>query len=481
MIIIYYDHHILKLEVQEMIHLETVDTLVIGSGPGGYVAALRSAHLGMKTAIVERDQLGGVCTHVGCIPSKALIAEAERFKLRTQWGGFQDGGSFNEAQAFKKAVVEKQAGGVQFLLKSAGVTILEGDASLFDQHTAVIQHAEKVEKRINFKHLILATGSRPIEIKSLPFGGRILSSTEALSLPEIPKSLVVVGGGYIGVELGQMFARFGSKVTILEGGNQVLPGFESELVSPVVRQLKEDDITVITGANVIGAEQHMSGIDLHYEKQKESYTLKADYALITVGRKPNTDGTLGLHSIGLSITPNGLVKIDEQCRTSIPHIYAIGDITEGPALAHKASYEAKVAAEAIAGKPSMIDYKAIPLVVFSSPELTSVGLSETDCKQRSIPTVIGKTMFSINGRALALKEPEGFVKIVAHAESGLILGAQIVGAEASTLISELSLSIEIGATVEDLAMTIHPHPTLGEMIMEAAEMATRKVEKNLAR
>ena len=274
-----------------------------------------------------------------------------------------------------------------------------------------------------------------------------------------------------------MFARFGSKVTILEGGNQVLPGFESELVSPVVRQLKEDDITVITGANVIGAEQHMSGIDLYYEKQKESYTLKADYALITVGRKPNTDGTLGLHSIGLSITPNGLVKIDEQCRTSIPHIYAIGDITEGPALAHKASYEAKVAAEAIAGKPSMIDYKAIPLVVFSSPELTSVGLSETDCKQQSIPTVTGKTMFSINGRALALKEPEGFVKIVAHAEFGLILGAQIVGAEASTLISELSLSIEIGATVEDLAMTIHPHPTLGEMIMEAAEMATRKVEK----
>lgn len=292
-----------------MIHFETVDTLVIGSGPGGYVAALRSAHLGMKTAIVERDQLGGVCTHVGCIPSKALIAEAERFKLRTQWGGFQDGGSFNEAQAFKKAVVEKQAGGVQFLLKSAGVTILEGDASLFDQHTAVIQHAEKGEKRINFKHLILATGSRPIEIKSLPFGGRILSSTEALSLPEIPKSLVVVGGGYIGVELGQMFARFGSKVTILEGGNQVLPGFESELVSPVVRQLKEDDITVITGANVIGADQHMSGIDLHYEKQKESYTVQAEYALITVGRKPNTDGTLGLDSIGLSFPLTDVLKL----------------------------------------------------------------------------------------------------------------------------------------------------------------------------
>lgn len=183
----------------------------------------------------------------------------------------------------------------------------------------------------------------------------------------------------------------------------------------------------------------------------------------------------------MSITPHGLIEIDEQCRTSIPHIYALGDITKGPALAHKASYEAKVAAEAIAGKPSIIDYKAIPLVVFSSPELASVGLSETDCKQQSIPTVIGKSMFSINGRALALKEPEGFVKIVAHAESGLILGAQIAGTEASTLISELSLSIEVGATVEDLTMTIHPHPTLGEIIMEAAEMATRKVEKYLSR
>ncbi|KEP26194.1 dihydrolipoyl dehydrogenase [Bacillus zhangzhouensis] len=463
-----------------MIHLETVDTLVIGSGPGGYVAALRSANLGMKTAIVERDQLGGVCTHVGCIPSKALIAEAERFKLRTQLGVFQEGDSFKEAQAFKIAVVKKQAGGVQFLLKSAGVTILEGEASLIDQHTAAIQHFEQGEKRITFRHLILATGSRPIEIRSLPFGGRILSSTEALSLPKIPRNLVVVGGGYIGVELGQMFARFGTKVTILEGGEQILPGFESELVSPVVRQLKEDEITLITGANVTGADQHTSGIDLHYEKQEVRYTVNAEYALITVGRKPNTDGTLGLDSIGLSMTPQGLIEIDEQCRTSIPHIYAIGDIIHGPALAHKASYEAKVAAEAISGKPSMIDYKAIPLVVFSSPELAGVGLSETDCKLKSIPVVIGKSMFSINGKALALKEPEGFVKIVAHAESGLILGAQIVGAEASTLISELSLSIEIGATAEDLAMTIHPHPTLGEIIMEAAEMASRKVEKYLA-
>ncbi|MBY0203264.1 dihydrolipoyl dehydrogenase [Paenibacillus cucumis (ex Kampfer et al. 2016)] len=451
--------------------LEVVDTLVIGSGPGGYVAALRSSQLGMKTAVVERQQIGGVCTHVGCIPSKALIGEAERFTLRRQWGAVDKGISFQEAQAFKQAVVDKQSGGVRFLLKTAGVTVLEGEASLIDTHTVVIHHAEDGQHRIVFKHLILATGSRPIEISALPFGGRILSSTEALSLPEIPESLVVVGGGYIGVELGQMFARFGTKVTMLEGGEQILPGFEAELVEPVIRQLKKDGITVLTGAKVTEADQYTSHIDLHYTRLNERGIVQAEYALITVGRKPNTDGTLGLENIALSPTPQGLIEIDGQCRTSIPHIYAIGDIVQGPALAHKASYEAKIAAEVIAGKPSILDYKAIPLVVFSHPEITSVGLSETECKQKSIPIVVGKSVFSINGRALALKETEGFVKIVAHATTGLVLGAQIVGADASTLISELSLAIEMGATVEDLAMTIHPHPTLGEIIMEAAEQA----------
>lgn len=457
--------------------LEVVDTLVIGSGPGGYVAALRSSQLGMKTAIVERQQIGGVCTHVGCIPSKALIAEAERLHMRRQWGAVDGASSYQEAQVFKQAVVDKQSGGVRFLLKTAGVTVIEGEARLTDANIAEIYHAQQGARRISFKHLILATGSRPIEISSLPYGGRILSSTEALSLPDIPERLVVVGGGYIGVELGQMFARFGTEVTMLEGGEQILPGFEAELVAPVVRQLKKDGIIILTEAKVTGADQYTSHIDLHYMRQNEHHVVQAEYALITVGRKPNTDGTLGLEHIGLSPTPQGLIEIDEQCRTSIPHIYAIGDIVQGPALAHKASYEAKIAAEAIAGKPSVIDYKAIPLVVFSHPEITSVGLSETACKQKSIPVVVGKSVFSINGRALALKETEGYVKIVAHAESGLVLGAQIVGAEASTLISELSLAIEMGATVEDITMTIHPHPTLGEIIMEAAEQAHQRMEQ----
>jgi len=454
--------------------LESVETLVIGSGPGGYVAALRSSQLGLKTTIVERSQIGGVCTHVGCIPSKALIAESHRYDVLRQFNNVDAAASFKKAQDFKQGIVNKQAGGVSYLLKSAGVSILEGEASLVDEHTVIINQSG-TEQTISFKYAILATGSRPIELQTFPVGGRILSSTEALSLPEVPTSMVVIGGGYIGVELGQMYAKFGSKVTILEGGEQVLPGFEADLAAPVVRQMKADGINIITGATAEKVVQNEDAMTLHYSQNQDQHHITAEYALVTIGRKPNTDGKLGLERIGLPVTSRGLIATDEQCRTAIPHIFAIGDITTGPALAHKASYEAKIAAEAIAGHASVVDYKAIPLVVFSNPELASVGISETQAKAQAIPIVIGKASFGINGRALALRETEGFIKIVANPTSGIVIGAQIVGVEASTLISELGLAIEMGATVEDLAMTIHPHPTLGEVIMDAADNAVRKM------
>ncbi|WP_418027593.1 dihydrolipoyl dehydrogenase [Paenibacillus sp. JJ1722] len=455
---------------------ESVETLVIGSGPGGYVAALRSSQLGMKTAIVERSQLGGVCTNVGCIPSKALIAEAHRYEILRQVNQADAAMSFVNAQAFKQGIVNKQAGGVGFLMKTAGVSILEGEASLVDGHTAIINQ-NGAEQTISFKYAILATGSRPIELKAFPFGGRILSSTEALSLPAVPSSLIVIGGGYIGVELGQMYAKFGTKVMILEGGERVLPGFETDLVAPVVKQLKTDGASIVTGAIAEKVVHNTDTITLHYSKDQEQHHVTAEFVLVTVGRKPNTDGRLGLEHIGLPLTSRGLIETDEQCRTAIPHIFAIGDITEGPALAHKASYEAKIAAEAIAGQAAKVDYKAMPLVVFSEPELASVGLSETEAKEKALPIVIGRASFAINGRALALRAAEGYIKIVAKQGSGIVLGAQIVGVEASTLISELALAIEMGATVEDLALTIHPHPTLGEVIMEAAENAIRKMDR----
>lgn len=266
-------------------------------------------------------------------------------------------------------------------MNTAGVSILEGVASLVDDCTAKITQTGR-EQTISFKYAILATGSRPIELQAFPFGGRILSSTEALSLPEVPASLVIIGGGYIGVELGQMYAKFGTMVTTLEGGSQVLPGFEAELAAPVVRHLKADGINIITEATAVKVEQDADTITLHYSKDQELHHVKAEYALATIGRKPNTDGSLGLERIGLQVTSGGLIEIDEQCRTVIPHIFAIGDITAGPALAHKASYEAKVAAEAIAGQAAEVDYKAIPFVVFSDPELASVGLSETEAKAK---------------------------------------------------------------------------------------------------
>ncbi|WP_270169172.1 dihydrolipoyl dehydrogenase [Paenibacillus sp. SYP-B4298] len=452
----------------------TADTLVIGSGPGGYEAAVRSAQLGMKTVVVERGELGGVCTNVGCIPSKALIAESHRYQSVRQWSSHTASSSFAQAQAFKSAVVSRQAGGVRFLLQNAGVTVVQGEASLLDEHTAVVTR-EGEEQLISFRHAILATGSRPIELQAVPFGGRVLSSTEALSLTEVPASLIIVGGGYIGVELGQMYAKFGAKVTIVEAGGQVLPGFETGLTAPIVRQLSEDGVTIITEASVLSADQDQKGLTLHYVKHNEQQLIQAQYAIVTVGRRPNTDGSLGLERIGIQTAARGMIVTDEQCRTSIPHIFAIGDITHGPALAHKASYEAKVAAEAIAGKPSAVDYKAIPLVVFSEPELASVGLTEAECRAQGIAVVVGKSSFAINGRALALKAGEGFVKLIAEQGSGIVLGAQIVGAEASTLISELALAIEMGATAEDVAMTIHPHPTLGEVTMEAAGKAAKQM------
>ncbi|MBJ6359886.1 dihydrolipoyl dehydrogenase [Paenibacillus sp. GCM10012307] len=453
-----------------------IDTLVIGSGPGGYAAAVKSAQLGMKTVIVERGQIGGVCTNVGCIPSKALIAEAHRYETDRQLKRIASSASFTDAQNFKQAVVNKQVNGVLFLLKNAGVEILEGEASFLDDHTVVVKKSG-AEEIVSFRHAILANGSRPIELRALPFGNRILSSTGVLSLAGVPKSLVVVGGGYIGVELGQMYAKFGSKVTILEGGPQILPGFEADLVAPVIKQMKAEGIEMITEAAAAKAEQGADDLTLYYMRHGEHQSITAEYALVTVGRTPNTDGSLGLDRIGLKTTDRGLIETDKQCRTAIPHIFAIGDIASGPALAHKASYEARVAAETIAGEASALDYRAMPLVVFSDPELASVGLSETECKAKGIPVVIGKSSFGINGRALALKATDGFVKVIADPNSGIIRGAQIVGAEASSLISELALAIEMGANVEDLAMTIHPHPTLGEVIMEAAGNAVKKIKK----
>lgn len=451
-----------------------VDVLVIGAGPGGYVAAIRAAQLGKSVAVVEKGAVGGVCLNVGCIPSKALIHASHTYEHARH--GEEIGiraenvtVDFAKVQEWKDSVVKKLTGGVSTLFKGHKIQVIPGEALFVSQNEVRVFHGYDVN-RYKFNHCIIATGSRPIELPAFPFGKRVLSSTEALNLTEIPKSMVVIGGGYIGIELAGVYSRFGTQVTILEGSDQILPGFEAEMTRLVERRLKKNGAEIHTKALAKGMEETENGVKVTAEVKGETKTFEADYVLVTVGRRPNTDN-LGLEDIGMKMTDRGFIEVDNQCRTNIPNVYAIGDIVAGPALAHKASYEGKVAAEVIAGHAAAVDYKAIPAVVFSDPEIASVGLSEREAKEQGLDIITGRFPFAANGRALSVNQGEGFLKLIADKETKVLLGAQIVGPEASNIIAELGLAIEMGATLEDIELTIHAHPTLGEVTMEAAELA----------
>ncbi|TCJ06145.1 dihydrolipoyl dehydrogenase [Cytobacillus praedii] len=450
------------------------DTIVIGSGPGGYVAAIRAAQLGQKVTIVEKATLGGVCLNVGCIPSKALISAGHRYenaKHSESMGIIAENVKvdFSKVQEFKAGVVKKLTGGVEGLLKGNKVDIVSGEAYFVDANTLRVMD-ENSAQTYTFKHAIIATGSRPIELPVFKYGKRVLDSTGALALQEIPKKIVVIGGGVIGIELGGAYASFGSEVTILEGADDILVGFEKQMTSLVKRKLKKKGAEIVTKALAKGVEENENGVTVKYEVKGEEISVEADYVFVMVGRRPNTD-ELGLEQAGIKMTDRGIIEIDKQCRTNVSNIFAIGDIVQGPQLAHKASYEGKIAAEVISGHHSEIDYLGIPAVVFSDPELASVGYTESQAKEEGIEATTAKFPFAANGRALALDATDGFVKLVTRKEDGLIIGAQIAGANASDMIAELGLAIESGMTAEDLAMTIHAHPTLGEISMEAAEVA----------
>ncbi|MCE5604902.1 dihydrolipoyl dehydrogenase [Staphylococcus pseudintermedius] len=450
------------------------DTIVIGAGPGGYVAAIRAAQLGQKVTIVEKGNLGGVCLNVGCIPSKALLNVSHRFE-QAQHGA--DLGitaenvslDFDKVQSFKGSVVSKLTGGVESLLKGNKVEIVRGEAYFVDEHSLRVMD-DKSAQTYNFKNAIVATGSRPIQIPNFEFGGRILDSTGALNLQEVPKKLVVVGGGYIGSELGTAYANFGTEVTILEGAKEILGGFEKQMVAPVKKEMKAKGMIIETEALAKSAEETNNGVKVTYEVKGEEKTIEADYVLVTVGRRPNTD-ELGLEEVGVKLTDRGLVEVDKQSRTSVDSIYAIGDIVPGLPLAHKASYEAKVAAEAIAGQNSEVDYIGMPAVCFTEPELAQVGYTEAQAKEEGLDIKASKFPYQANGRALSLNDTNGFVKLVTLKEDDTLIGAQVVGTNASDVIAELGLAIEAGMNAEDIALTVHAHPTLGEMSMEAAEKA----------
>ncbi len=452
-----------------------LDTVVVGAGPGGYVAAIRASQMGQKVAIVEKEYIGGVCLNVGCIPSKALISAGHRYQEALDssvFGVSTENVSldFSKTQEWKdKQVVGKLTSGVEMLLKKNKVEILRGEAYFNDGNTLRVM-TESSAQTYTFNNAIVATGSRPIEIKGFKFGGRVLDSTGALNLKDVPKKLVVVGGGYIGSELAGAFANLGTEVTILEGLDTILNGFEKDMVKIVEKNFKKKGVNIVTKAMAKEAVETDNGVTVKYEVNGKEESIDADYVMVTVGRRPNTD-ELGLEACGIEMTDRGLVKVDEQGRTTAGHIFAIGDIVPGAALAHKASYEAKIAAEAISGKKVAVDYRALPAVAFTDPEIAMVGLTEKQAKEQGLDVKAVKFTLAGNGRALSLNATEGFVRLVTTKDDNVLVGAQVAGISASDLIAELSLAVESGMNAEDIALTIHAHPSLGESVMDAAEAA----------
>lgn len=444
------------------------DVCVIGSGPGGYVCAIRAAQHGLKTVIIEREFLGGVCLNVGCIPSKALIS-ASHFYHRAQHDaaemGFKIKGvdlDMKTLQKWKQGVCSRMSGGVEQLLKGNKVTILRGEAKFTNAKELQIGNDTVIAK--NF---VVATGSRPIEIPGFSFDEKnVLSSTGALALEELPKKLVVIGGGYIGLEIGTFLAKLGTKVTVVEATPNLLSGMiEKDGVQIISRKLSKNGVEVILNAKAKG----FKGGEVTIETPDGEKKISADKVLVTVGRRPNSD-QCNLKGIGLAIDEKGFIKTNPQRKTNLPGIFAIGDIACQPMLAHKASYEGVLVADIISGENRVYDVKTVPAVIFTDPEIAMVGMTEEEAKSKGYRELnIGKFPFAANGKAVSLMETDGFVKMIADAKTNVLLGCLIVGPEASNLISEAALAIEMGATLEDIALTIHPHPTLGETMMEAAE------------
>ncbi|KRO00213.1 dihydrolipoyl dehydrogenase [Companilactobacillus kimchiensis] len=459
------------------------DTVIIGSGPGGYVAAIRASELGQDVTVIEKsDTVGGVCLNIGCVPSKALITAGHRLqqaKDSSTYGITTSDATidFTKTQAWKdEKVVARMTNGVQMLLKKHHVELINGEAYLDSDTQLRIMPSGPRQfmdngggQTIKFKNLILATGSRPIEIRGFKFADRVIDSTGGLNLKAVPKEFVIIGGGYVGTELAGAYADLGSHVTILEGSPSIIPNFEKDMVSIVKKNLEKKGVTIITNAMAKKSENKGDSVDVTYEVDGQPTTITADYCMVTVGRRPNTDN-FGLEMTNVKLTDRGLVEVDEQGKTSVDHIYAIGDITPGPALAHKAFFEAKTVAGAISGKHTANDYISVPAVCFTDPELATVGLTEKDAKDKGIDVKVAKFPFAGNARAVSLDAAEGFVKLIAEKDSGTLLGGQIVGPGASDLISELSVAVNCQLNAEDIALTVHPHPTLGEPIQEAADI-----------
>ncbi len=454
------------------------DVLVVGGGPGGYVAAIRAAQHDLDTTLVERDAYGGTCLNYGCIPSKAFITATD---LAHDAGNAEAMGvsanpeiDMTAMANWKDDVVDQLTGGVEKLCKANGVNLVDGTAAFEDEHTARIAHGGSGQgmETIEFEHAIVATGSRPIEIPGFAYADDpVWSSRNALATDEVPEELVVVGAGYIGMELSTTFAKAGADVTVVEMLDDVLPGYDNRLTDIVKARAEDLGIDFQFGEGASSWEGEDGDITVTTETEDgEASTYDAEKVLVAVGREPVTD-TLELDAIGLEPNENGFLETDDQARTDVENVFAVGDVAGEPMLAHKASKEGIVAAEVVADEPVALDYQAVPKVVFTDPEIATVGMSEADAAEAGFDPVVGEMPFRANGRSLTTGNDDGFVRIVASGDAGFVLGAQIVGPEASELVAEVTLAIEMGATLKDVASTIHTHPTLAEAVMEAAEHA----------
>jgi dihydrolipoamide dehydrogenase len=444
--------------------------LVIGGGPGGYVAAIRAGQLGLDTILVEADRLGGTCLNVGCIPSKALIHAAHAaHSLREPRGLSAIGLSigppkldFVRTIAWKDSIVTRLTNGVGALLKRAKVRTLLGTATIVDGKTATVR-ADTGEARIAAEHLVLATGSEPTELPELPFGGDVLSSTDSLALTEVPRSLAVVGAGYIGMELGMAFAKLGAKVTIVEALPKILPLYDTELTQPVVRRLADLGVETLVGARALGFANGALRVAAADGRER---AVAADKVLVAVGRQPRTNG-FGLETLDLTMS-GPFVRVDATCATSMRNVWAIGDVTGEPMLAHRGMAQGEMVAEIIAGQKRAFDNKAIPAICFTDPEIVAVGLSPDAAKAAHGEIRVGHFPFRANGRAMTVQDDEGFVRVVARAANHVVLGVHAVGAGVSELSAAFSLAVEMGACLEDVALTIHAHPTMSEAFHESA-------------
>ncbi|WP_245187964.1 dihydrolipoyl dehydrogenase [Frateuria flava] len=449
--------------------------VVLGSGPGGYTAAFRAADLGVDTVLVERyASLGGVCLNVGCIPSKALLHAAavidEAEAMATHGVSFgKPKIELDKLRHFKEQVVGKLTGGLAGMARQRKVRTVQGTGSFVSPNELEVKTAEGT-KLIRFEQAIIAAGSQAVRLPMFPWDDeRVMDSTGALELAEIPKKLLVVGGGIIGLEMATVYAGLGSEVTVVEFMDQLIPGADADLVKPLAKRLGGKLKGVHLRTKVVEAKATKKGIEVRYEGESLPDTTVFDRVLVAVGRSPN-GGKIGADKAGVAVSERGFINVDSQMRTNVPHIFAIGDLVGQPMLAHKATHEARVAAEVVAGEKSHFDARVIPSVAYTDPEIAWVGVTEREAKEKGLKVGVGKFPWAASGRAIGIDRTEGFTKLLFDEETHRVVGAGIVGPHAGDLISELALAIEMGAEAADIALTIHPHPTLSESVAMAAEV-----------